>query len=529
MKVIKPKAFTPALLAYSSAVEVYALWSSATTYALDAIVDFGTSLYRSLQASNLNRQPDTNPTWWIRIGPDNRNAMFDNQVSTATTGTQPLVVSVNTGAINSAALVGVVGARLNTWLTSSPASFTSRASAASFVDYQGVVQSAAVNVPRYGHNPVTLAPTGLMIEAAATNLLLRSAEFDNASWTKSRTTATANALTGPDGTASAELIAGTGAAGGPMSVQQSVTASGSTAYAISVWAKAGTANWLCITGFDGTSTPGQWFDLSTGAIGQTDAGMSSPQIQAFANGWYRCSVIRTTGAGATSLQAEFAQAASNGTTLTADTRTFHLWGAQLEAGSAATSYIATAGATAPRSADVGTAATVVYAKTLPLDGTVLADWYQYFFEESVQLGEVVYTDIVPFSSGQLNISLHGTGTLAIGNLLFGSFYDLGDTEFGADVGITDYSIKQTDAFGITTFVPRAFAKRMRARMQLDAAQMNKVQRVLADVRATPCVWIGADDPSFYAPLIVYGWYRDFSIEVSYPRISIVSLEVEGLT
>ena len=66
-------------------------------------------------------------------------------------------------------------------------------------------------------------------------------------------------------------------------------------------------------------------------------------------------------------------------------------------------------------------------------------------------------------------------------------------------------------------------------MELAAGQMNKVQRVLADVRATPCVWIGADDAQLYAPLIVYGWYRDFSIDVAYPTTSYVSLEVEGLT
>lgn len=530
MKVIKPKTFTAGLLSYSSAVETAAAWSSGTTYALGAIVDYGESLYESLQGTNLNKQPDTNPTWWQRIGPDNRHAMFDQQVSTATSATSPLVVSVNTGAINSAALVGLVGAKLNIWLTSAAASFTSRGSSATFVDFQGVVQTASTNVRRYGHNPTTLLPTGLMIEAAATNLALRSAEFDNASWTKQRVSVTANSVAAPDGATAADLVTGTGAAGGAMSVQQSVTVSGSTAYTISVWAKAGTATWLVIYGFDGTTTPGQWFHLSgAGAIGQTDAGMSAPKIEAFPNGWFRCSVVRTTGSGATSLRAEFAQAAANGTTIAADTKTFYLWGAQVEAGSAATSYVVTTGTTATRSADVGTGATVVYSKSINLDGTILSDWYQYFFEEAVQLGEVVVTDVTPYVNGQLSISLHGSSTVEVGNLLFGTFYDIGETEFGATAGITDYSVKETDQFGDVTFVPRTFAKRLTARMQLDAAQMNKVQRVLADVRATPCVWIGADDATLYAPLIVYGWYRDFSIDVAYPTTSFVSLEVEGLT
>lgn len=110
----------------------------------------------------------------------------------------------------------------------------------------------------------------------------------------------------------------------------------------------------------------------------------------------------------------------------------------------------------------------------------------------------------------------------------GTFYTLGDTQYGASVGIIDYSRKETDAFGVTTFVRRAYSKRMSAKLMLDNVQMNKVQRVLADLRATPCAWIGADDVT-YAPLVVYGFYKDFSIEVAYPTASYCSLEVEGLT
>lgn len=516
------------MLAYSSAVETAAAWSSGTTYALGAVVDYAESLWESLQAGNLNKQPDVNPTWWVRIGPDNRHAMFDQQVSTATTATNTLVASVNASTINSVAAVGLVGTRLNIWQTSSASTFTSRASSATWVDWQGVVRTAAVDVRRYGHNPATLAPIGLVIESAATNLALRSAEFDNASWTKNRATVTANSLTAPDASVAADLVTGSGVAGGAHSVSQSVAASGSTQYAISVWARAGTATWLAIFAADGTTTPAQWFNLAAGSVGQSDAGMALAAIEAYPNGWHRCSVVRTTAAGTTSLTVEFAQAAANGTTLSSDTRAFHLWGAQVEAASSPTSYIATAAASASRSADVGTAGPVVYAQTASLDGTLLVDWYQYFFEEAVQLGEIVRIDVPPYSGAQLNVSIHGAATVEIGNLLFGTFYDLGNTEFGASAGITDYSTKETDAFGEVIFTPRAFAKRVTARMELEAAQMNKVQRVLADARATPCVWIGADDSALYAPLIVYGWYRDFSIDIAYPTTSYVSLEIEGL-
>jgi hypothetical protein len=96
------------------------------------------------------------------------------------------------------------------------------------------------------------------------------------------------------------------------------------------------------------------------------------------------------------------------------------------------------------------------------------------------------------------------------------------------VGIVDYSKKDTDAFGVTTFTRRAYSKRMSAKMMLENAQINKVQRVLADLRATPCAWIGTDVTGF-EPLTVYGFYKDFSIDVAYATTSYCSTEIEGLT
>lgn len=42
----------------------YAAWAGATTYALGDWVTYAGVAYRSLQAANLNHQPDVSPTWW---------------------------------------------------------------------------------------------------------------------------------------------------------------------------------------------------------------------------------------------------------------------------------------------------------------------------------------------------------------------------------------------------------------------------------------------------------------------------------
>lgn len=175
-----------------------------------------------------------------------------------------------------------------------------------------------------------------------------------------------------------------------------------------------------------------------------------------------------------------------------------------------------------------TGGNVVYTRTISLDGTFIFDWYQYFFEPYVQIGQIVLTDLPPYLTAELTVSLTGTGTIQIGTLTWGTQYDLGDAEYGAALGIIDYSKKETDEFGVTTFVRRDFSKRLTARLLLQNTQINRVQRVLADLRAQPAIWVTSDVDDL-APLTVYGFFRDFAIEVAYPTQSYCSLEIEGLT
>lgn len=166
--------------------------------------------------------------------------------------------------------------------------------------------------------------------------------------------------------------------------------------------------------------------------------------------------------------------------------------------------------------------------SINLDGTLISDWYMYFFEAFTQLGEVVLTDLPPYGDAHITITITSTTTAKCGICAVGTFYDLGGTQYGATVGIIDYSKKETDTFGVTTFVRRAFSKRMTAKMVLDNGQLNKIQRVLADLRATPCAWIGTDATGFES-LMVFGFYKDFSIDVAYASTSYCSTEIEGLS
>lgn len=176
-----------------------------------------------------------------------------------------------------------------------------------------------------------------------------------------------------------------------------------------------------------------------------------------------------------------------------------------------------------------TGGTVVYTSTTNLDGSLLSDWYMYFFEPFALLDTVTLANaLLPYAAGEITVTLAGTGTVSMGVLAVGTVYDLGGTQYGATAGIIDYSTKTTDAFGSTVVTKRAYSKRMEARMSLQTAQLNKAYALLAALRSTPVVWIGTDSSSF-GPLVVFGFYKDFSMEIAYPSYSLCSLQVEGVT
>jgi hypothetical protein len=219
--------------------------------------------------------------------------------------------------------------------------------------------SAAVYGPRFDFDPVTLAARGLLIEEQRTNLLQRSEEFDNGSWTKTGGSVTPNSITAPDGSVTADLFVENSSLTSHR-VSQNASITSGIAYTLSVFAKAGSRTFLQLF-FSSTEFGAQAFanfDLSTGVAG-TIGSSTVATITSAGGGWYRCSISATataTGASSASLiQLITSSTAARNENYTGDgTSGLYLWGAQLEAGSFATSYIPTLASAVTRSADVAT-------------------------------------------------------------------------------------------------------------------------------------------------------------------------------
>ncbi len=214
--------------------------------------------------------------------------------------------------------------------------------------------------PRFDYDPVTLAPRGLLVEEQRTNLLLRSEEFENASWVKTNATVTANAAVSPDGTADADRLVDTVASAFHFTQQSATVALGANTF--SCFLKAGAIRYGGIHINDGTSR-GCSIDLQTGTLG-TPYGGATASVVSFGNGWYRLIVTATVTS--TSVNAVVFLSNSNAlASYTGDgTSGIYLWGAQLEAGAFATSYIPTVASQVTRTADIAT-----------ITGANFSNWY----------------------------------------------------------------------------------------------------------------------------------------------------------
>lgn len=225
-----------------------------------------------------------------------------------------------------------------------------RGTTATFTGSNGLIQTAAIDAPRFDYNPTTLAPKGLLIEEARTNLTLYSQDFTNALWvsltggTGVARVATANAGVSPDGTNNATRLqldcTDASNSANRSGVRQPIVILNTTAYASSVYVKA----------------------YDAGNVGKTlrivMEGVAVAPTVTLTSSWQR---VVFTGTSSSVSGAFVIECRGGSTTQTAD---FLVYGAQVEAGAFATSYIPTTTLAVARNADVAT-----------MTGTNFSDWY----------------------------------------------------------------------------------------------------------------------------------------------------------
>ncbi len=233
-----------------------------------------------------------------------------------------------------------------------------RASAGTRLNASCVLVSETTNVARltYTWSGGACVAGGLLNEPQRTNRVLRSEEFGNATWDVNHVTVSSDVLAAPDGATTADKIIETAVNDFHGKGNQTTYALGSAQRTLSAYLKPAERSWVGLELYNavGASTVDTaWFNVSTGAIGTVQSEITAVLRDA-GGGWYRPSVTRTStltfiGIGLTPSDGSSSYLGDN-------TKGMYYWGAQLEDGPDASSYIPTTSAAVTRSADVTTIA-----------------------------------------------------------------------------------------------------------------------------------------------------------------------------
>lgn len=209
-----------------------------------------------------------------------------------------------------------------------------RASDGTYTDPSGNIATAVTDEPRFEFSGGVCK--GIIIEPARTNLYQRSAEFDNAYWTKSSCTATADQDTAPDGNTAADKITCTAASN--VYFERTGAVGDTDRYTSSIYAK---------------GSGGSVGDLIT--IGNYNNNSRQEERNLVLTSSYSRKRLKFKPTGTTNNNV-YVHLISQGATL-ANTEFIYAWGAQLEKiatgeRSEPSTYIATTTGTVTRSADV---------------------------------------------------------------------------------------------------------------------------------------------------------------------------------
>jgi len=223
--------------------------------------------------------------------------------------------------------------------------------------------------------------------------------FLPAVWNKIDVTVTPNVATAPNGTQTASRITTTGNQAG--FIRANVVTGTHTA---SIYAKYdGNTDWCNVTA-GGGALPEAWFDVKNGSVGTVNNCVGN--IENAGNGWYRISI---TGDFSSGILLGFTPSDGNGSATSGTGNSLLFWGAQLEVGSTATTYIPSVVTFVSR-ASTGT----YVSDTTGLVETAAVDVARY--QDDELLLENAATNLVPYSEdftqwsvfGSLSLSVDGT-------------------------------------------------------------------------------------------------------------------------
>lgn len=282
------------------------------------------------------------------------------------------------------------------------------------------------------------------------NLLAYTEEFDNAYWTKSGSTISANSIAAPNGVVSAETLIEDTTTGGH-DVRRSISWTTGTTYTLSVYVKEQSVRDIRLTfptSAFGPTVSAANFDTTTGEVLSFNSGITALS-ESVGNGWFRFSISKQATA-STSAVFQISLFNTMVSYLGDGVSGAYIWGAQLDAGSSPSAYqgvVASYGPLVNGGSQVG--------DTLVIDGCSPSVTGFLLPGDYIQLGSSTTTQLYKVLT-QVDTDASGNATLDLWPNLRSSPADnstitVANTKgrFRLKDNVTQWGINEISSYGIT--------------------------------------------------------------------------------
>lgn len=156
-------------------------------------------------------------------------------------------------------------------------------------------------------------------------------------------------------------------------------------------------------------------------------------------------------------------------------------------------------------------------------------WWDYFFAPFETNPSKILTGIPGFVGNTVEITISGSGTKTVGEILLGNLIVLGTSLDGTEPGFTDFSVKTQNDWGDWQITERGYSRTVDYKFTAPKDDVGRILSVVARNRARMCVFDAGEGTEQYGTTILGFIASDGLSAPLTTGISFLTLSVEGLS
>lgn len=173
---------------------------------------------------------------------------------------------------------------------------------------------------------------------------------------------------------------------------------------------------------------------------------------------------------------------------------------------------------------------IVFTESYSLNNNIdIVDAYSYYFSP-FEFFTSYYTQIPILPNSTIKITITASsGTSAIGRLVCGQSYQIGDSLYGTTFSLESYSKTEFDEFGTANIIPREAVYNSSYLVRIPSTNIPRLQRKRKSLDAIPILFIGDEsEDSVYENLLSYGLWQGADMVLSAPTFSELNHTIKEL-